>query len=273
MPSAGLRLRRVGAAVCVATFVIVACSVPDRIGQPIFVDGRAVEPVADSLLAMTRSGSGGVFVRDRRSGMIDTIGADHLTSALHVQEAAGKWYVSDAENGRSSIVVLSGEGTLELRIPTDGLTTTPHQFAVLAEGRIVLESRDGGLIALSGDSVSTFALTERGQQPALLVAARGGVLHALPGHYITLYNRLGNIVWRIDWPWLETAVVTDLAVDAVGRYHVFTAFPTEESFRVYTLSEINGEVIRWSGPSVNATFVVRRLGEVVADEAKRWLGR
>ena len=72
----------------------------------IYVRGRAVEPVGDSLLAMTAVGIDGLLLYHLRSGAIDTIGSEALDSPLQVQQVGGRWYVSDIRDGRPQIVVL-----------------------------------------------------------------------------------------------------------------------------------------------------------------------
>jgi hypothetical protein len=196
-----------------------------------------------------------------------------LTSPFHAQEVGGRWFVSDVDGGRPSIAVVSADGALERRIPLDTLATAPHQFAVLPDGRVVLEMPDHRLVSLSADGeLTTFAIIEEGDRPGLLVAAAGGVLHALPHRSITLYNAQGNLRWRLPWPWHEGAFVTDLAVDARGRYHVLAGEEGRNTFVVFTLSHTSGEVLRWSVPGPYATFVVDRLGQIEPDTADRWLG-
>jgi hypothetical protein len=188
-----------------------------------------------------------------------------------VQWHDGLWYVSDVENGRSLIVMLGLDGQPRGRIPLGRLTETPHQFAILPNGQIVVEGSGGVLVAMAGDSAGTFAITERSAKTGLLIGAAGGVLHAIPDQYITLYNEFGRIRWRTDWPWASTAYVADVAVDAHGRIHVIAGVPRDGTFVVYTLSSQTGEVVRWSTPGPAATFVVDRLGEIRPDDPKRWV--
>ena len=250
---------------------IAGCTVAGRVGEPIFIESRAVAAASDTLLAFTAPGRKAVFVFHTVSGDEDSIGAGELSSPLHVQILAGRIYVSDYDGERSSIAVFAGDGRMIERIDTDGVARTPHQFAVLPDGRVIVESADGRLVTIKGDSAGTFAAIEDAAKPGMVVAYRGGVLHALPDHSITLYNGFGHILWRVDWPWRETAVLTDLAIDAVGRPHVLAAVPSEGTFIVYTLSEVSGEVVRWSAPGPQATYLVRELGETVAGEPARWL--
>ncbi|HEY2825038.1 MAG TPA: hypothetical protein VGI83_05790 [Gemmatimonadales bacterium] len=263
---------RLGRAVPLAAIVI-ACNRAGSGPQPIFIDGRAVTTVGDTIVAMTRSGGHAVIVRDQRTGALRRLGEGALHSPLQVQWAAGRWYVSDLDQGSYGIVEFSPPGALERRVALDTLTRTPHQFAVLPDGRIVVEGSGRRLLAISRDSITTFARTDSGRKPGLLVAASGGVLLALPDKSITLFNAFGNVRWRIDWQWLETAFFTDVSVDAEGRIHFMAGVPSEGKFIVYSLSPINGEVVRWSEPGPYATFVVDRFGVLTPDSAANWAGK
>ncbi len=237
----------------------------------IFIDGRAVTASGDSLLAFTRQGTPEIVVRDRRSGAVYRRGTNTLLSPHHIQELDGRWYVSDVEEGAASVVVFSGQWDFERRIPVQGVAAAAHQFAVLPSGQVVVEAADQRLVAVGADSVTTFALVEGSDRTGLLVAALGGVLHAVPGRAITLYNAQGNIRWRLPWEWAEGVYVTDIAVDGQGRIHVLAGEARRNAFRCFTLSPTTGEVIRWSEESAAATFVVERLGELKPDSTAHWI--
>lgn len=238
----------------------------------IFIDGRAVTASGDSLLAFTRQGTSEIVVRDRRSGAVYRRGTNTLRSPHHIQELDGRWYVSDVEGGEASVVVFTPQWDLERRIPLHDVASAPHQFAVLPDGRIVVEASEQRLVAVGPDSTSTFALVEGSGRTGLLVAAAGGVLHAAPDRGITLYNAQGNIRWRLAWPWHEGTYVTDIAVDGQGRIHVLAGEARRNTFVCFTLSPITGEVIRWSVPGPAATFVVERMGEIKPDSTAHWIG-
>jgi hypothetical protein len=148
-------------------------------------------------------------------------------------------------------------------------TAQVHQFAVLPDSAIVVMSRDGRLVALRGDSVTTFAAVEIGTRPSLVVAAGGGLVHAVPETHVTSYNGFGNIRWRIDWPWDTTAYLIDLAWDRRGRIHALAGVETDETFIAYTFDPAVGEIIRWSVYATEGSFLVDRLGEIVPAEG-RW---
>lgn len=250
-----------------------ACSRAGSGPQPIFVDGRAVAPVGDSLVAMTRTGGHLVLVRDLRNGAIRRLGEGVLHGPVQVQWENGHWYISDVDQGHNAIVVFAANGSAERTIVLDSITKTPHQFAVLPDGRIIVEGNHR-LVAISRDSLTTFARTDTASKKAgLLVAASGGVLYALPDKSITLYNAYGNVRWRVDWAWQETAFFTDVSVDAEGRMHLIAGVPTEGKFIVYTLSPVNGEVLRWSEPGPYATFTVNEFGSIEPDSASNWVGK
>lgn len=251
--------------------VAAACGGGALAVDPIFIEGRAVAASGDSIIATTRAGHHGIIVRPRRAPDAREVGGDALQSPWQIQWLNGDWYVSDVENGKPFIVVLGADGRLRRRVPLGAHTTTPHQFAVLPDGRIVVESPEAALVALSGDSSSVFAVTERSSRTGLLVGAAGGVLHAIPDRYITLYNEFGHVRWRLDWPWASTAYVTDIAVDPQGRIHVLAGVPRDSTFIVYSLSNQTGEVVIWSNASRQATFVVDRLGQIKEGEAEDWL--
>jgi hypothetical protein len=240
----------------------------------VFVDGRAVAVAGDSVLAITQLGETTVVLRDRETGAVYSRGEQALTSPHHVQEHEGRWYVSDVADGMWWVTVFSPEWEVQQRLRVDTIATAPHQFAVLPDGRIVVEAPEGRLVAIDGDSSSTFALVEVSTRTGFLVAARCGVLHIIPDRTFTLYNGAGNIRWRLPWPWQDgVAYVTDLAVDAQARIHVLAGEARTGSFYAYSLDRESGQVIRWSTPGIAATFVVSRLGEIEPDSTDRWIDR
>lgn len=222
------------------------------------------------MLAVTRADLKGLLLRDRRTGALDTITVESLESAHHIQYMNGSWYVSDVENGKAAILQIAPDGGLERRIPVDELDAAPHQFAVLPDGRIVVES-GGELKALSDSTVTTFAIVERSTRSGLLIGTKGGVLHAVHGHSITLYNAHGNIRWRLRWPWRDEAFVSDVAVDARERIYLLAGEEGRDGFVVFNLSPTNGEVVDWSEFAPYATFVVTRLGRIEPDSAESWI--
>lgn len=257
-----------------AAALVAGCSTPGPPDALIYIDGRAVAASGDTLLAFSRQGSNEITVRDRRTGAVYARGVAALTSPHQIEEVGGQWYVSDVAEGRPSIVVFSAGWDVVRSISLDGIASAPHQFAVLPDGRIVVEAGDGRLVFAGNGGDSTFALVERGPRTGLLAGARGGVLHGVPGASVTLYNELGNIRWRLPWPWHEQTYVTDIAVDGQGRVHVLVGEETEfgrSSFVTFQLSPTTGEVIRWSQPGYSATYVVERMGEIRPDSAARWL--
>ncbi len=253
-----------------ATLLAACASAPQH--DLLFVDGRGVAPAGDTLLALTRPNVPALLVLDRRTGIVDTIGRGELASPLHVEYHGGRWYVSDLRDGRPVVTVLNSAGTLERRIPLAPTPATPHQFAVLPDGRIVIQVAGGELVALRGDSVLPFAVGDQSERPGLLLGAQGGVVLAAPGQAVTLFNANGNIRWRLEWPWNERAYVSDMALDAQGRLHLLAGEEGTNQFVVFTLSYVTGEVMRWSVPGPYATFSVRRLGEIRPDTAGHWLG-
>ena len=236
----------------------------------IFVDGRAVAFAGDSLLALTRQGSTEIEVRNRSTGEVTTHAGNLLASPHHLQEFDGQWYASDVVDGRAMIIVFSDQWERVREIGVDSVASVPHQFAVLQDGSIVVEGVDGRLLALHDDSISTFAVVEHSTRNGMIVAAQGGVLHAIPGQTITLYNALGNLRWRQEWPFHDGAFVTDLSVDANGRVHIMAGEEGTNVFYAFTLSPITGEAVRWTAASEVATFVVKTLGEIKPD-SPRWI--
>lgn len=254
-----------------AVAILVACESANQNRELIFVDGRAVAPLLDSVYAITGRGIAGVIIHDRASGTQKTIGADVLSSPIHTQWAGGFLYVSDVLDGRPSIVVFDNQGGVIRSIDLDGIASAPHQFAVLPDGAIVVERLDGRLVTLHDDSISTFALTEMGPRTGLVIGARGGVLHAVAGRTITLYNGQGNIRWRLEWPWDDTVYAADLAVDVEGRMHLLAGVSLANTFIVFGFSPTTGEVVRWSSEGRSSTFVVGRMGEIYPDSASNWV--
>ncbi len=259
--------------VCVlAASLLWACGGRSKSLGLIYLNGRAVEAVGDSLLLMTTEGLGGIIVYGLRTNTVDTIGRDVLNAPFHIQALNGRWYVSDLVDGRPHVAVLTPDGKVEAYRDVDTIASIPHQFAVLPDDRIILESGDGRLVALQGDSIATFALVETGTRPSLLAGVAGGVLHAVPLEHMTLYNQFGHIRWRIPWYWAETAFFTDIATDRQGRIHIIAGVPADEMFIVYTLARNDGDVIRWSGPGPYATFTIQRNGGFRPDSAVNWIG-
>jgi hypothetical protein len=252
---------------------LAACSGGPRPVDPIFVDGRAVTAVGDSLIAFTRQGDSGVIVRDRRSGEVVRHGARALASPHQIQQVGGRWYVSDTGEAGARLVVFTSGWEVEREVALAGVASAPHQFAVLPDGRIVVEAPDGRLVVAPldpTDTSATFALVERGPIAGLVVGVAGGILHAVPQRHLTLYNEHGNIRWRVSWPWRDDAFVTDIAVDVTGRIHVLAGAPAGDGFVCFTVSAATGEVVRWSGPGPAATFTVDRVGEISPDSSARW---
>lgn len=248
----------------------VACSTP-RTRELVYFHGRAVAMGPDSLLAFTSSDTTGVIVLDPETGVARVLGQGYLHSPVHVQYERDRWYVSDMVEGIPSVVVLTRDGALERRLDLDGVSALPHQFGVLPDGRVVVQAMDNRLIAHTADSVTTFTLTEVGARPSLIVAAGGGILHAVPDHHLSLYNGLGHIRWRIEWPWRESAFISDIAVDRQGRIHVLSDGEEEGTFVVFTIVPETGEIDRWSTPGPYATFVVNIFGAVLPDSADHWI--
>ena len=256
----------------IAASLAVACRTVPGSAEPVFIDGRAVAVVDDSLLAFTRQGDASVIIRDRGTDAVYTRGAPTLRSPRHVQEMGGRWYVSDMSADGPLIVVFDAGWTVQRVIRLADLDAVAHEFAVLPNGKIVVESGDGRLVAIGEDSTSTFALAEQGPRPGLLLAVSGGVLHAVPQRQITLYNGNGHIRWRLPWPWREDAYVSDIGVDSSGRIHVLGGESGEPpDFVCFTLSATTGEVLRWSAPGPAATFTVDRIGEIRPDSVSHWL--
>ena len=264
-----MRLATIGILLAAATAL--NCADPNSQRNLVFVDGRGVAAIGDSMLAITRQGDASIILRERRTGASYTRGTQALTSPFHVQEQDGRWYVSNVDDGEEWIVIFDAEWEVVDRLRIDTLGAAPHQFAVLPDGRIVLETENARLIAWDGDTVTTFALFEASQRSGFLAAASGGVLHAVPDHAVTLYNQNGNIRWRLPWDWEESAYVADLAVDARGRIHMLFGVPDEDSFVCFSLSTPTGEILRWSQPGPSSTFSVTRLGEIRPDELANWI--
>jgi hypothetical protein len=228
-----------------------------------------VEPADDSLFAVTARDAGAIVLYDRDGGVRDTLGAGLLHNPGHLQLMRDAWYVSDVADGRPEVVVLAPDGTLRSRIPLARLAAQAHQFAVLPDGVVVVEGSDGRLVAVRGDTITTFAVVEAGTRPSLVMGAAGGVLHAIPDQTITLYNAFGSIRWRVEWPWAETAFVSDIGEDSRGRLHFIAGAAEEGGFIVYSMTPGGGEIVRWSVPAPSGSFMADRLGEVVPARG-RW---
>lgn len=247
------------------------CGAPSSSRELVFVDGRAVASAGDSVLAITRQGHASLLLRDRATGAVFTRGEHVLHSPFHVQEMNGRWYVSDVVNDEEWIIVFDAQWEVVERVRIDTLARAPHQFAVLPDGRIVLEVGDARLAALEEGSVTTFTEFQPGPRTGFLVAASGGVLHAVPDVSVTLYNAQGNVRWRHPWDWREDVYVSDLAVDAGGRMHMLVGESTRNTFVCFSFAQATGEVLRWSEPGPLATFSIDRMGEILPDSIGRWI--
>lgn len=255
-----------------AAALLTGCDLTPSPQPPVFIEGRAVAAAGDTLYAVALADTGGVLRMGPRGGNRDTFGLAALASPVEVQWVAGSWYVSDIVDGAPAVRVFDAAGGLQRTIPLGAHTNLRHQFGALTDGRIVVEAPDGRLVAVGpgDDSVSTFAATDQSPRPSLLLAAEDGVVHGVPDQAITLYNRFGRIRWRIEWPWVETAHVTDLAADARGRIHILSGVANEGTFIVYTMDAVSGEVVRWSEAEPRPTFVVDTWGATTLDESGRW---
>ena len=106
----------------------------------------------------------------------------------------------------------------------------------------------------------------------MLLAVRGGVLHVVPHRTLTLYNGLGKIRWRIEWPWVETLYLTDIAVDSHGRPMILAGHEGRDGFVVFGLDANTGEVIIWmEGPTATFSVPIRTRGRLIGCLAMRYL--
>ncbi len=251
-----------------------ACGESNRTLHPIFIEGRAVETKGDTLIAMTRSGFSGLLVRNNQSRSMDTLGMGVLNSPVHLQAIDDGWLVSDSREGSWWIRVLNHVGQPMDSIGFGNELATPNQFAGLPDGRVVFEVPGGVLMETLAGVTDTFAITDENVgQTGMLVALAGGVLHAVPDKHVTLYNAFGNPRWQLEWQWRESAVFTDIAVDANGRPHMIAAVERDQHFVVYSLDVVTGEIVRWSEPGPDATFLVERLGNIKPDDPSVWVGQ
>lgn len=252
---------------CTVALASLACNSPVSVERPVFIQGRAVATAGDSLYAA--AAPGGPLVVFHPDGHADSLGGGVLHDPLTVQWDAGAWWVSDLVDGAPSVVRITPDGSTR-RIPLAGTAVQPHQFAVLPDGRLIVEGSERRLVAVRDDSVTTFAVVPASERPSLVIGASGGVLHAVPDAQVTLYNAFGHERWRLEWPWVETAHVSAIATDAVGRIHLLSGVADEGTFLVYSLDPSTGEVVRWSEADSTATFTVDRLGKVTPAAGGRW---
>lgn len=267
--SAWIRIVGRAALAAAVAALLPGCDLPAPVVEPIFLAGRAVEPDGDSLLAVVARNAGAVVLYDRTGRVRDTLGLGVLENPGQVQMQGDAWYVSDLEAGKPVIVVLGRDGAPSRRVSLAGTATQPHQFAVLPDGGIVVEGTEGRLLVVRGDSVATFAVVEVGTRPSLVLGTGGGVLHAIPDQTITLYNGFGNIRWRVEWPWAQTAFVSAIGEDTRGRIHFLAGVERDNTFIAYSMTPGTGEVVWWSEPQAEASFVVDGLGKLTPAKG-RW---
>lgn len=250
-----------------ALLLLSACNPPITNRSPVFIAGRPVAAIGDTVFGV--AAAGGPVIVLRASGIPDTIGRGALEDPFAIQRSGDAWWVSDVREGLPAVVRLARSAP-PITIPLGREAVQPHQFAVLPDGGLVYEVADHRLVVRRGDSVATFAVVERGDRPSLLTAASGGALHAVPGKHITLYNAFGHVRWRITWPWVETAHMAAATVDPRGRIQLLSGVADEGTFIVYTIEPSSGEITRWSVPDSNATFTVDRLGDVSVAGRQYW---
>lgn len=261
-------MRRPARWLLAAATIAAACRSPSATPVPVFVAGRPVATIGDSLFAVPASDRPVILVRDRRGNLVDTIGAGVLRDPTAVQAMVDTWYVGDRGDTGFAVQLFTADGRPVRRVALD--TAVSEQFAPLPDGRIVVEASGARLLAVGRDSVTTFALVLTGTRPSLLAAADGGVVHAVPDKTITFYNGFGHIRWRVDWPWVSTAFVSGIAVDAQSRVHLISGVGNTGTFIVYTLARASGEIVRWSVAESTATFVVNQLGAIAKGDTLRW---
>ena len=102
---------------------LVGCESRLATSELIFIDGRAVAPVSDSIYAYTALGQPGVLLHYRESGVLDTLGAEELSSPVQTQWVDGLWYVSDVVDGRPLIMVFDSDGEVTDRVDLGGIAS------------------------------------------------------------------------------------------------------------------------------------------------------
>lgn len=249
---------------------VAACQAPSALKAPVFIAGRAVATMRDSLFAVPAAGAPVVLVLDHDGHVVDTLAAPALTRPVQVQALADSWFVSDGGGKAPTLFVFTADGHLVRQASLAAAHPVSAHFAILPDDRIVVEGTGGQLVALSGDSAKIFVPVEVGPRPSLLAGADGGVFYAAPGKTVTLYNGFGHIRWRVNWPWADSAYVGAVAVDARGRIHLISGVGSQGTFIVYTLATPSGEIVRWSAADSVPTFVVDRLGALTGGDTTRW---
>lgn len=269
-PTTSAVSRRIAQFALVALAALAGCKAPSAFKAPIFIAGRPVATMGDSLFAVPATNAPVVLLLDRAGHVTDTLRAEALTQPVQIQALADTWFVSDGGGTAPTLFVFSADGRLLRQTSLAAANPASAHFAVLPDGRIVVEGRGGQLVALFGDADTIFVPVQVGPRPSLLVGADGGVFYAAPGKSVALYNGFGHIRWRVDWPWADSAYVGGVAVDAKGRIHLISGVGSQGTFIVYTLATASGEIVRWSAPDSVPTFVVDRLGALTRGDTTHW---
>ncbi len=262
--------KRIAGFALAAVAALAACKAPSAFKAPVFIAGRAVATMHDSLFAVPAARTPVVLVLDRDGHAVDTLAAAGLTQPVQVQALADTWFVSDGAGRAPTLFVFTAAGHLLRQSPLAAADPVSAHFAVLPDGRIVVQGTGGRLVALAGDSGKIFVPVEVGPRPSLLAGADGGVFYAAPGKSVALYNGFGHIRWRVDWPWADSAYVGGVSVDAKGRIHLISGVGNQGTFIVYTLATPSGEIVRWSAADSVPTFVVDRLGALTGGDTTHW---
>jgi len=269
-PTTSAVSRRIARFSLVALATLAACKAPSTFKAPIFIAGRSVATMGDSLFAVPAANAPVVLVLDRDGHVADTLGAGTLSQPVQVQALADTWFVSDGGGTTPTLFAFTADGHLLRKTSLATADPASAQFAVLPDGRVVVERAGGQLVALAGDSNTIFVPVQVGPRPSLLVGADGGVFYAAPGKSVALYNGFGHIRWRVDWPWADSAYVGGVAVDSKGRIHLISGVGNQRTFIVYTLATASGEIVRWSAADSVPTFVVDRLGALTRGDTTHW---
>ena len=113
----------------VALATLAACKAPSTFKAPIFIAGRSVATMGDSLFAVPAANAPVVLVLNRDGRVADTLGAGTLTQPVQIQALADTWFVSDGGGTAPTLFAFTAGGHLLRETSLAAADPASAQFA------------------------------------------------------------------------------------------------------------------------------------------------